>query len=737
MHVGPITIDAKPGPGGPANADALNATEWLLTGGQGGFAMGTAAGTPTRRYHGWLVASLKPPVRRIVALHSCVERLEVRARGQGAPRVIELSAHRFDGSDATGTGLADLGRFTRDPLGGCSWEYERDGVRVVRSLAIARGKNAACVRYEVTGLVQGEAATLVVRPLVALRDFHSLMRHPGRDGLFRVEASSAGSVIRGWWGDGPVLALTGREQCAFTRDEQWWWNFRYERERERGQDFLEDLFSPGEFRVDVSGAGVWELGAGVGRPGGMADEPGSFASIAASVREHRVAIATNAAGGAAKAAAVALETLACAADDFVVTSEPVRPQLAGGRTTVIAGYPWFADWGRDTLISLPGLMLATGRHAEALDTLSTFAAHVRGGLVPNRFDDFTGLPHYNTADASLWFVHAACEYLSATGDRAGFERALKPACMAIISAYQHGTSVPDDRETHGERAESGGAPIAMDPADGLIYAGSPTTQLTWMDAKRDGVVFTPRYGKPVELSALWHHALRALAEGLAPAGRTKFTPTPEDRAKAADLRTLADRVASSFRARFYIDRLGYCADCLVPAVGNGPSKWTSATELRPNQVFGVSLEYSPLLPEQQRSVVAAIGRVLVTPLGLRTLDPMAPGYRGRFRGSLTELDAAYHNGTAWPYLLGPYAEAVLRAGAFSAESRRRARGVLAPLVAELTRVSSGAGDLVCLGQLPEVVDGDDAPGAPQRAGGCPAQAWSVAECLRVLRLCGE
>ncbi len=761
MVPGPITIPAKLGPTTTSQPPhdrhaALLATEWLLTNGLGGFAMGTAAGVPTRRYHAWLVASLKPPVRRVVALHSCVERVEVFGSGPGgqssagAPtpgKPLELSTYRFEGGAAAPGGLANLVAFTRDPMGGCSWEYAGAGVKVTRTLVLARGANAASVRYEVSGLALGARARLVVRPMVAMRDFHSLLRHPGRDGLFKVDASSPGVVVRGWWGDGPSLRLgpPGGGACEFTRDEQWWWNFRYEREAERGQDFVEDLFSPGEFSVELASAGAWELGASVGRPGESPPSVSDLASTSTSIaarRKHLAPIIAAATAGAPSESAGPRAALAVAADDFVVASEPVtppHPSATTGRTSVIAGYPWFADWGRDTLISLPGLMLATGRVSEAFDTLRTFAAHVRAGLVPNRFDDFSGLPHYNTADASLWFVNSACEYLQATGDRTGFERALKPACLEIVHAYQHGTSVPGEQNGAGG-SEAAGAPIAMDPADGLIFAGSPNTQLTWMDAKRDGVVFTPRYGKPVELSALWHHSLRSLAEALAPAGREKTGAVPiahEDRTRAADLRTIADRVASSFRTRFYQERLGYCADCLVPGSGHASPTWGAATELRPNQVYAVSLEYSPLLPEQQRSVVAAVGRTLLTPLGMRTLDPSAPGYRGRFRGNLAELDAAYHNGTAWPYLLGAYAEAVLRAGAFSQESRQKARGILTPLAAMLTRTSSGKGDVVCVGQLPEVEDGDDTRAEPQRAGGCPAQAWSVAECLRVLRLCGE
>jgi predicted glycogen debranching enzyme len=383
--------------------------------------------------------------------------------------------------------------------------------------------------------------------------------------------------------------------------------------------------------------------------------------------------------------------LVAAAEDFVVR-RGAGPEAG---TSIIAGYPWFSDWGRDSAISLPGLLLSTRRFTEARQVLETFAKNRKNGLIPNLFNDRTGEAEYNTVDASLWFLHAACEYRRASGDRAGFDGPIRAACLEIIDAYTRGTDYG----------------IRMDPADGLIAAGDETSQLTWMDAKRDGVVFTPRHGKAVEINALWHHGLVSLAEVV----------EKDDAKRAAEMRLIAGTVATSFRAKFWNSAKNCCHDVLLP----GPKgAWKPDTRLRPNQVFAASLRHSPLEPERRRHVVAFLKGRLLTPMGLRTLEPVDPGYKPRYRGTMWDRDAAYHNGTVWPWLLGPYAEAVLRAGEFSTSARLEALGVLRPLIARLDRES--------LGQLPEVFDADDSPEDPRRPGGCVAQAWSVAETLRVL-----
>jgi predicted glycogen debranching enzyme len=384
--------------------------------------------------------------------------------------------------------------------------------------------------------------------------------------------------------------------------------------------------------------------------------------------------------------------LVAAADQFVV--QRVRPGAMPGapadRETIIAGYPWFADWGRDCMIALPGLLLTTGRFTEARKVLETFAGACKDGLIPNVFDDYTGQAHYNTVDAALWFIQACCRYFDATGDDEFFIQTLLPACKDIVAAYSSGTHYA----------------IAADPLDGLISAGDPSTQLTWMDAKRDGVVFTPRHGKPVEINALWHSGLRQLAHYA-----QAFAPE-----LARTCAGLAEKTARSFAQAFWNPHTGCLFDVITP---HGPD-----ASIRPNQLFAISLPHCPLPRDQQRSIVEVALRDLYTPHGVRTLAPSDPGYKPRFRGRMFDRDAAYHNGTAWPWLMGPLAEAICRADDFSPAALAKAQSVIGPLLGSL---QDG-----CLGQLAEVYDAEHTDAAPQQPGGCPAQAWSVAEALRVV-----
>jgi predicted glycogen debranching enzyme len=695
---------------------ALITTEWVLANGIGGFAMGTAAGVPARRYHGLLVASLSPPVRRVVAFSAVVDRLLLDPVPGGAgSRTIDLASFRFASSDpahaAAGvlhpSGLWKLTAFQRTATGTVSWTWRDGPVEVVRTLHLYHGRNAAALRYTVRG--HDGPWRLDVRPLAALRDFHHLIER-GEDGLFDLESSSnAVALRRAAWKGGPCLRLAA-PRGSFTADPQWWRSFRYDMELDRGMSGVEDLFSPGVFVLSGRGASGAALLAAVDEdplalPSPEADE---------NVRRRRVGAMIAAAtdqipeqrGDLREAAA----HLAAAADDFLVArvAPGTRPASSPPASTVIAGYPWFADWGRDSMISLPGLCLVTGRHADALRILRTFASHRRDGLIPNRFDDDAGEPHYNSADAPLWFLHAACEYVRITGDRAGFDAHLRDACLEIVDAYRRGTRVPGL-----------GAAVGMDPDDHLIAAGTETTQLTWMDAQRDGVVFTPRHGKPVELSALWYHGLLSLAEVLE-AGAA-------EQRRVADLRELAEAVGESFRQRFVLEAMGWCADRLEPPRGAGGA-WEPVAEMRPNQVFAASLRHSPLTPAQRISMIEAVRARLLTPHGLRTLDPAHPDYHGRFTGDLRARDAAYHTGTAWPWLLPALAEAQMRADAFSPVSRAGALVLLAPLLSWVRREGCG--------HIHEVFDGDDSPDRPQRPGGCPAQAWSAAEVLRVLVMAG-
>lgn len=698
-------------------------TEWLLTDGRGGFAMGTAAGVPTRRYHALYIAAARPPVGRTAMLNATVDRLIVHP-DQPHALTIDLSSFRFTGAGEQlhPDGASRLTKFEKS--GEVSWMYEFGPARITRRLMLTRGDAAtpsvALLRYQVERMPAAGShpgplppLRLTVRPLVSLRDFHALIRRQ-TDDRFQVRALDHGWNIER---DGIELNLGAAQAdgVGHQSDSQWWFNFLYAEDAARGQDCIEDLFSPGEFTLDLAPT---QQRAELLIRVSPHDQPSPRLSdwdTAQADRQRRVTSLINAARASTPAADPVirpwLDALALAADDFVVArrSEHIDRSHSDAEVSIIAGYPWFSDWGRDTFISLPGLMLAAGRHDEARATLLAFAAHRQRGLIPNVFDDRTGEAEYNTVDGSLWFIQAACEYAQRTGDRRTWREHLAPACLDIISHYRRGADFN----------------IAMDPFDKLITAGTSATQLTWMDARRDGVVFTPRHGKAVEINALWISGLRRVAELIA----------VDDSAQAANLNDLAEAAAKSFRSKFWNPAAACLFDVLSPSDSErGEATWTPDAAIRPNQIFAVSLPHSPLSIEQQRAVVACVRSNLLTPRGVRTLHPADSRYRGRYQGSLFDRDGAYHQGTAWPWLLGPLAEATLRIGGFTDAARREAIEILRPMLQTLEPASfAGTAEGGCRGHIAEIFDGD----APQRPQGCPAQAWSVAELNRVLVLIGS
>ena len=667
-------------------------SEWVLANGIGGFAMGTIAGVPTRRYHGLLIGAMRPPVERVAAVNAIAECVVL---GEGEDEeLVHLTPFHFAASEDRPDESPYLVSFERDL--GCRWRWVLpDGTEVLKRLWLYRQRNAAGVRYELRA--GKRAARLILRPLVSLRDFHGLVEpDPTRAGEYNdAEKQSEPRFSVRKAEEGLIVAtreaglLLGAD-AEWEIDEQWWEGVHYEREHRRGMAHVESLFSPGFVAI---GAGSVTLRASLDTvdPGAMGDDEARERRRVGMLIGRALGRLRDAPPDQAEQQKVA--RLAAASDLFVVS------RRVDGREgeSVIAGYPWFADWGRDTMISLPGLLIETGRGEEAGRVLETFARNRRNGIIPNRFDDHAGDAHYNTVDASLWFIHACCAYLNATGDRELFNGVLRSACLDVVSAYREGTDFG----------------IGVDPSDGLVKAGNPETQLTWMDAKRDGVTFTPRHGKPVEINALWHHGLVSLS-------RAMHSSEP---AKADHLFDLADQAAVSFREKLWNHQLGCCYDCLTPETR---TRWKPAREVRPNQVFAASLRHSPLDEAHRGSLIAVVRARLLTPMGLRTLDPAAPGYEGRFQGTMFERDRAYHNGTVWPWLMGPFAEGLMRAGRFSEASRAEARRVLGPLVAYA--------DGRYPGTLPEVFDGDHSERRPQRPGGCIAQAWSVAETLRVYLL---
>ncbi len=628
--------------------------EWLEADGLGGFASGTAAGIRTRRYHALLLTATTPPTGRLVLVN-------------GFDAWVTTPAGRFAitsqayGPDVTyPDGASRIAEFTIEPWP--RWTFELpDGTRLAQEILVPKGASATAVSWKL--LAGTGSVTLEVRPFLSGRDYHAL-HHENPD--FRFEAESAPGGGLGFRPYSGLPAIAMRTNGAYANGPDWFRNFFYAEERARGLDFSEDLASPGTLHFDLArGEGIWLMAA----------------------EGHESALG----GGAAEAALEALRNaertrraafpsrLECAADAYLVRR--------GSGRTVVAGYPWFTDWGRDTFIALRGLCLATGRLDEAGQILVEWAGAVSEGMLPNLFPDGKVQPEFNSVDASLWYLIAVSEYFAAraaAGRRvAGSERTtLQNAFGEILTGYARGTRF-------GIRADS----------DGLLAAGVPGVQLTWMDAKVGDWVVTPRIGKPVEIQALWINALK-----IADAFTDQF-------------RNLLAKATDSFERRFWNEAAGGLNDVVDPDHRPG----TADATLRPNQILAVGgLPFPLLTGERARRVVDAVKEKLWTPLGLRTLPPDAPGYRGRYEGGPLERDGAYHQGTAWPYLLGAFAEAWVRVRGGGADTIRAARErFLEPPESHLGEAG--------LGHVSEIADGN----APHTPRGCPFQAWSVAEMLRL------
>ena len=656
--------------------DDLLQHEWLLTNGTGAYAMGTAAAVHTRRYHGLLIGATHPPTGRVVALNQMLEHISFSHAPGAAP--IDWTSCAFIGADGRDvyapTGYKLLRQFRKGLS--VAWTYEQGSVTFIRELFLHWKQQAVTLRYTVLGL--DRPATLTLQPMLTLRDFHSLTSRERADDF---SAHVDGDHVTVSCHETQVTMTC--QGAAFAAQAQWWNDIFYRTDFERGQDHREDYYLPGAFAVALEAAASGQV---ITLTAALGDHPVTPCADCTRRREHLAPILADM--GPLDEADTG-RMLVTAADDFVVSRTVGDDELC----TILAGYPWFADWGRDTFIALPGLLLATGRFTEAHSTLRAFAGVIRDGLVPNRFDDYDQqAAHYNTVDASLWFIHAVIEYVNQSGDRDAWQDDLAGAVVRIIDAYVKGTRYD----------------IKMS-GDGLISAGSEQTQLTWMDAACNGKAFTPRFGKAVEINALWYHALTATARLIS----AQDPPTADHYVK------LASRVKRAFAKTFWNENGG----CLYDHV------WTDVSgqqhidsSFRPNQIFAAALGHSPLPCTKQQRIVRAVGEHLLTPLGLRTLPPQDPNYHGRYIGSPQDRDQAYHQGTVWPWLIGPYAEAVLRAGAFKPQAKKQARAVIEPLLQFMRQLG--------LGQLHEIYEADP----PHRPVGCMAQAWSVAQVLRVLHL---
>jgi predicted glycogen debranching enzyme len=633
--------------------------EWLCTNGIGGFASGTVAGSLARRYHGFLVAALAPPLGRTLL----AAKLEETLTYGGV--TWELGANRWQSGAVAPEGHRFIERFCLES-GVPVWTYACADALLEKRVWMEQGANTTYVQYRLLrGFVPG---ALEIKALVDYRDYHATTRADGW--RMQVEAASGGLVVTAF--DGAHQLRLMAEGARAEPSQEWYRGYELRREAERGLDHYDDHLHAGTFHASVApGASITVVLSAEREP--VVDGEAAWR------RQDRYAGATLArwekAAPEAPRAPAWVPQLVLAADQFIVR-RPLPDSPEG--LSVIAGYPWFEDWGRDTMISLPGLALATGRPEVAKRVLATFARFIDRGMLPNRFPDGAAKPEYNTADAALWYVEAVRAYHAATEDDA-FLAQLYPALTDIIGWHRKGTRYG----------------IGQDQADGLLRSGEPGVQLTWMDAKVGDWVVTPRTGKPVEINALWYNALRAMAVF---ARRLKRSPG-EWEAEAA-------RVAAGFD-RFWNAAEGCCFDVL-----DGPSGNDAA--VRPNQIFAVSLPSSPLAPERQRNVVEVCAKHLLTSFGLRSLDPRHPDYKGHYRGGPRERDGAYHQGTVWGWLLGPFALAHFKVYGD--------RGAALALLEPLGRHVGAYG----VGSLGEVFDGEP-PFAP---GGCPAQAWTVAETLR-------
>ena len=667
--------------------------EWLLTNERGGYASSTIVGCNTREYHGLLIGSLDPPANRIMALAKCLEMVifkrEVRfcpplgaSQNMSPRKVFNLSTFEFNDKFAP-QGFTYLVQVRRDT--GLHFDYELEQLELTKSVYLLRDTDTVALVYDFTSVQ--EPAEFILRPFIGLRDFHTLQR-------------SDAPLCSRWLGHSLLIRHDVPGSCElflrcpsmnFEKDEQWWFNFVYRNERQRGQDFTEDLWTPGFFRCHVhpGGPNKFVFWANLSPPGASHNPESRYIgtdidAVHEDLRRHQGVVIA-----AAKTSDEKFRTLSLAADQFITKRQTDGVPEHTHRTTVIAGFPWFADWGRDTFVALPGLLLSTGRFDEAKSVLTTFARAADEGMIPNRFDDRTGTAYFNSVDASLWFINAAFQYLNATGDSETFTQQLLPTIRWIIDSYHNGTRFG----------------ICAD-ADGLITAGDAESQLTWMDAKYDGVAITARCGKTVEVNALWYNALCLSARFYA--GR--------DIDNAKHYKSMADKVKVSFCKLFWNEKTGYLNDCISPDGSVDPT-------LRPNQIFAVSLPFSPLSPREQASVVDVVQKELLTPYGLRTLNVQNSRYKGTYTGAQQQRDEAYHQGTVWPYLIGPFVEGFLKVNDFSRKSKKKAAEFIRPLMQHLTEDG-------CIGSISEIFDGD----APHKPRGCIAQAWSVAELIRAYQL---
>jgi len=644
--------------GRDACGDFQNASdkEWIETNGLGGYASSTIIGMNTRRYHGLLVATTRPPLGRMVVLSKLEETVVLKDGSR-----YNLSCNKYP-AVVHPEGYRYMEEFRLDPFP--IFTYTIGDVAIEKAVFMVHGENTSVITYKI--LKSPSYLELLIRPLIAARDYHWVSIE--NSNFNRSVESLDGYIKMKPYNEGPIIYLANNAD-SFEPAGYWYKTFEYEREKERGLEYQEDLYSPGEFGFLVrEGDKVYIDASTEGR---------KMRSV--EVLESSEVLRRNELAKPVKSNDAFPAHLARSADSFLV-------RRMDGFATVVAGYHWFWDWGRDALISLPGLTLATGRFEAAKEILLTFAKHCDQGMIPNRFPEQAKEPEYNTVDASLWFFWAVHKFLEYTGDYDFVETHILDCLEEIIQYYINGTRYG----------------IKMDK-DGLISTAEADIQLTWMDAKVGEWIVTPRNGKAVEVNALWYNALKIM-ETICDKFGLKYK---------AECARLAHLTKKSYDLVFWHEAGGYLYDCV--------NEEGADRSIRPNQIFALSLPFRLISKEKERRVLEVVGRELLTPYGLRTLSPKDKDYCGTYRGDQRTRDASYHQGPVWPWLLGHFITAYLNVYGRTDNMKEEARKFLAPTIGHLNEAG--------LGTISEIMDGDP----PYRPKGAVSQAWSVAEILRVYK----
>jgi predicted glycogen debranching enzyme len=651
------------------NFEEASSREWLETNGIGGFASGTISGANSRRYHGLLTAATKPPLGRVVMISKFEEAVTIDGK------IYELSANRYPNSIQP-NGFKYLKSFRLDPFP--IWTFELDGIEIEKKIFMVYGENTTVCQWsvisesesswlDIPNVSDGQSAenrkiSLELKPLLAFRDYHHLRQHTDDFNTAFEAAENIVSVTPS--PEFPALFFT-HNALGIEKTSYWYRDFEYAIEEERGFDFRETLFQPFALKFDLARSASVIASEKI-------DEVYKIGQLEAAELARREDLIVR-----ADAKDDFEAQLVLAADQFIVAR--------GEGKTVIAGYPWFSDWGRDTMIALTGLTISTNRAEIAREILLEFSNHLSMGMLPNRFPDAGDEAEYNTVDATLWYFEAIRAYAEKTRDFDFVRENLYEKLAETIAWHLRGTRFNIHVDT-----------------DGLLYAGTQGVQLTWMDAKIGDWVVTPRIGKPVEIQALWYNALKIMADFALKFG------DEQDR-RRYDL--MAETARQSFNAVFWND----AEDCLFDVVINGKRDGS----VRPNQIFAASLPFSMLSIGQAQKVVEKVEAELLTPVGLRSLSPKDKDYCPIYTGSPLERDSAYHQGTVWGWLIGAFIDAYRRVYPNGNQAETRVEEILAGFKKHLYEAG--------LGQISEIFDAD----APHKPRGCPAQAWSVAEVLRV------